>query len=239
MNVTGRRHPITLVTSVMPKEGKSLVASALARSLANSGLRTVLIDLNSRNARYQLSLDQKFASQLGLQDYLEGTATAGQVAVRVDGAAPLFLMTNKGTKATDLSVLSSAKLKSRLAALKKEFDAIIVDAPALESLSDALQFAAFSDEIVLTMLAGNKQSEKLKDDVAKIRARSTKLKGVIIVDKTAPNADDLICIAGYALRDPPREIWPKAKPLSFSEREYFRKLLGKRLKTDATAEAPI
>ena len=122
INITSKRHPVVLVTSVMPKEGKSLAASALARSLANTGLRTLLVDLNSRNSRYQLSLDRRTTSPLGLQEYLEGSATAGEVAVQVDGTSPLFLMTNRGAKATDLAVLSGTTLRMRVASLKKTFD---------------------------------------------------------------------------------------------------------------------
>ena len=239
INVTVKRHPVILVTSVMPKEGKSLVASALARTLASSGLRTLLIDLNGRNSRYQLSLDRKTAPSFGLVDYLEGSATAGQAAVQVDGGSPLFLMTNRGTKATYLAAFSGSKLRTRLAALKKVFDAVVIDAAALESLSDSLQLAAYTDEIVLAVLADTQQLNKLKDDVAKIRARSARLRGVIIVDKTGPNAEDLACIRGYVLSDILRDIWPKAKPMAFFEMISFKKLLGRGAKADNHAEASI
>ncbi len=243
--MTGRRHPITLVTSLLPKEGKSLVASALARSLASGGLRTLLVDLNGRNSRYQLSLDLRCHSPLSLQDYLEGSATARQVAVQVDGASPLFLMTNRDAKATDLATLSGAKLRTRFAALRKEFDAIVIDAPALESLSDAFQVAAIADEVVLAVLAGNQQLEKLRDDVAKIRARSAHVKGVIVVDETEPDTDELAHIRGYTISEPLREIWPKPKKSArFFGREWkvlrgASKIFGRRVVIEDRAEASI
>ena len=216
IHVTGRRHPITLVTSLLPGEGKSLVASALARSLASSGLRTLLVDLNGRNTRYQISLDGRSHSPLGLQDYLEGVATAKEVAVQVDSGSPLFLMTNRD--ATDISTLSGGKLRSRFVALKKDFDAIVVDGSALTALSDTLQIAGLIDEIVIAVLAKNQQLEKLEEDVSKIRARSGMIKGIIIIDKAGPDTDDLVRIEAYRLTEPLRDVWPKSRATSFFKR---------------------
>ena len=224
-----RRRPVTLVTSALPKEGKSLVASALARSLAGSGSRTLLVDLNARNQHYRLSLDGRTRSMLSLRDYLAGEASAAQAAIPVDGGTPLYLMTNPDGRATDLATLSGLKLRSRFAALKKDFDAVIVDACALHSLSDALLIAHCADDIVLVVPSDKKDLEELKGDLEKLRARSEKVKGVVVVDGLRPGPDDLALIARHALDDPPREVWPRTARRFVFGLGGARWLPGKRL----------
>ena len=237
MNVTDKRHPVVVVTSALPKEGKSLVASALARALASSGVRTVLIDLNSRNPRYGLSLDPRHRSTVGLQDFLEGSASAVQAAAKIDASTPLFLMSDNTTNPTDVSAISWTKLRSRLVTLKKEFNAIIIDTPAVESVSDAFQVASHADEIILTTLTNHALPEKVKEIVAKFRSRSAQVKGIVIVDENSPSSADLSRIASYPLRHHLYEIWPKAAQPSMGLARLLNRLLGRGATSGTQVEA--
>jgi protein-tyrosine kinase len=153
-----------LVSSGVPQEGKSFIATNLALSLArHKNSKVLLIDGDMR--RYTLHQILGCDSNPGLADYLAGKATALEVMQRPEisqtvmaSATPILPNVtfiaggNGGDKAADLSGSPRFGELIRLAA--PYFDWIIVDSSPVLPVSDAVNLARWCDGVLLVARGG-------------------------------------------------------------------------------------
>jgi capsular exopolysaccharide synthesis family protein len=153
-----------LVSSGMPQEGKSFIATNLALSLArHKNSKVLLIDGDMR--RYTLHQLLGCESHPGLADYLAGKASPVEVmqraeqSVEADGTGKPLLPNltfiaagNGGDKAADLSGSQRFGELIRLAA--PHFDWIIVDSSPVLPVSDAVNLARSCDGVLLVARGG-------------------------------------------------------------------------------------
>ncbi len=139
-NVTKKK---LLVTSSIAGEGKSFVSSNLAKSLALSGKKVILLDLDFRNP--QVSRSFNLREEIGISEFLEGGREPDEIIKHseqdnlfIAGAGSVSL-----EKAGEL--LLSKKLKELFTYLEETFDFIIVDTPPVEPISDAYILSEYCD----------------------------------------------------------------------------------------------
>ncbi len=118
------------ITSALPKEGKTTLALSLARSIAISGSRVVLIDCDMR----QRGMTRQVAGESnrpGLVDVLRGTAKLDE-ALLVDEMSGAFLLPQPRSPGDIGDLLVSPAMDALLADLRTHFSHVILDtAPAL------------------------------------------------------------------------------------------------------------
>jgi protein-tyrosine kinase len=127
---------VLLVTSSIPQEGKSFVASCLAGMLAQEPDRRVLLidaDLRRGNAGSFYGVGRNL---VGLSELISGTATFEQVLVKCE-ELNLSVLTAGTMINRPAELLSSPELERHLQEATKVFDWIIVDSPPVLALSDA------------------------------------------------------------------------------------------------------
>ncbi len=155
-----------LISSGMPQEGKSFVATNLAISLArNKNAKVLLIDGDMR--RYTIHQLLGCESNPGLADYLAGRATMVEVmqrpeaasitaaaGTRVGGLASLTFIAggHGGDRAADLS--NNNRFGELIAAVSPHFDWIIVDSSPVLPVSDAVNLSRFCDGVLLIARGG-------------------------------------------------------------------------------------
>ncbi|MDF1502857.1 polysaccharide biosynthesis tyrosine autokinase [Roseisolibacter sp. H3M3-2] len=139
------------VTSPGPGDGKSLVASNLALSFAEGGWRTVLVDADLRRG----FLNETFAqpSTPGLIEYLEGTSPLAEVQ-RTTHHANLTLIPGGTRHRRAPELLATPRMQELVAALSRDFDAIIVDTPPLGAGSDAYALATATTNVAIVLRGG-------------------------------------------------------------------------------------
>jgi capsular exopolysaccharide synthesis family protein len=138
-----------LITSAMPKEGKSFTASNLAQVLVRQhGRRVLLIDADLRNPRLHLMLGT--SSSPGLADYLQGTSD--EIAIMRRGPIENFFFIPCGQENTDPSeLIASERLRYLLQRVEPLFDWIIVDSPPAVLVSDASVLAKVCDGVLMVV----------------------------------------------------------------------------------------
>ena len=135
------------LTSALPNEGKTTAAIGLARVLAMSGVRTVLVDADLRRPSVANALGLR--PQVGLQHVLDGTATLDDALVLdvESGAVVLPMLRTRGGAST--SVFASGAFDDLLAALKARFEMVILDASPVLPVVDGRLVAKKADAAVL------------------------------------------------------------------------------------------
>ena len=114
-----------LISSAIPAEGKTIVATNLAHALVRQqGCRVLLIDADLRAPRVHTLLGAP--SNPGLADYLQGQASEFEVIQK--GHEQGLYFTPAGTHVTHPSeLISSNRMKEFMERVKAEFDWIIID----------------------------------------------------------------------------------------------------------------
>src|SRR5580700_2213955 len=138
-----------LVTSALPKEGKSFTAANLAQVLVRQhGRRVLLIDADLRGPRLHLMLGT--TSSPGLSDYLKGGTDEFSIMQR-GGMENLFFIPS-GEQISDPSELvANGRLKFLMQRVEALFDWIIIDSPPAVPVSDASVLAKACDGVLMVV----------------------------------------------------------------------------------------
>ncbi len=138
-----------LVTSALPKEGKSFMSSNLAQVMVRQrGRRALLIDADLRAPRLHLMLGT--TSDPGLADYLMGKNDEFSIMQR--GPLENLFFIPSGTGATDpAELIGNGRLKLLLQRVEPLFDWIIIDSPPAVAVSDASVLAKVCDGVLMVV----------------------------------------------------------------------------------------
>jgi len=138
-----------LVTSALPKEGKSFVAANLAQVMVRQqGRRALLIDGDLRNPGMHRHLGVKQTP--GLAEYLMGECDEFSALQR--GPMPnLFFMAAGRTVPSAPELLANGRLKLLLQRIEPMFDWVIMDTSPVIPVSDATLVASVCDGILMVV----------------------------------------------------------------------------------------
>ena len=130
-----------MVTSSIPSEGKSTVASNLAISFAQRGNRVILVDCDLRHPSIQSHLDLE-GSFPGIESVLRGESQLKDALcpVKTEGIDMKVLMGAKKAT-TSVEMFASEKMKELLQQLEEMADIVILDTSPSAVLADALILA--------------------------------------------------------------------------------------------------
>ena len=152
---SGPGERITLaVTSAQPGDGKSLISANLALSFAEAGLKTVLIDGDTR--RGSLHRMHGLTAAGGLTEYLVGSIDETQ-AVRATSHPNLSLVSCGVRHPRSPELLASPRLKRLVEKLSQRFDVVIVDTPPLAAGIDGYAISAAAGRVLMVVRMGQTQ----------------------------------------------------------------------------------
>ncbi|HTT24131.1 MAG TPA: CpsD/CapB family tyrosine-protein kinase [Candidatus Sulfotelmatobacter sp.] len=146
-----------LVTSALPKEGKSFTSANLAQVLVRQhGRRALLIDADLRGPRLHQMLGTPQGP--GLAEYLLGKADEASVIQR--GPMEGFFFIPSGESIEDpAELVASGRLKILLQRVEPLFDWIIVDSPPAIPVSDASVLAKVCDGVLMVVRSASTPSD--------------------------------------------------------------------------------
>lgn len=167
------------VTSALPKEGKSTVASNLAQLMAHSGRRVLLIDADLRNPL----LSRRIAphAQRGIIEVLNRAEKLSEV-VWCDPVTGLdFLPAVCNTPVAHANeLLASERMADIIAVAKDLYEYIVVDLPPIAPIVDAKAAAHHIDAFVFIIEWGETSPEAIFEALGSAEVIHSKILGVVL-----------------------------------------------------------
>ena len=185
---------VLVVTSALPSEGKSATAANLAVILAETGLRTVLVDADLRRPR--ASRFVKVADHAGLHEALEGTRDLVDV-IQATEIENLWIV-GAGTVPRDpVSLLAGPNAANVFDGLRRVADIVVCDAPPVLPVADASVLAEISDAVLFVHDPSISNRTTLEDAVKQLRTAGGAIIGGVYNNVSAAQRSYL----GYASYD--------------------------------------
>jgi capsular exopolysaccharide synthesis family protein len=141
-----------LVASPLPGDGKSTVAHFLALTMAAMGDRVVLIDADLRKADPQAPDPRSEGLSLVLAGFdLDEALTEMPVAYDPvsEESRSLVRLPSGPLPPNPTELLESARMRWVLGELERRFDVVLIDSPALASVSDALALVPLVSDVII------------------------------------------------------------------------------------------
>lgn len=177
-----------VVTSASAGEGKTTTTANLAVTLAQQGMRVLLVDGDLRRPRLHAMFG--VGNEAGLADYLIGRASAADV-IRLTGVERLSLLTSgsaEGAHAGPSELLGSAEMGILLAGAADRFDIVLIDSPPVLAAPDASVLAARAGSTLLVVRAGNTGRALAQDAMQQLAAVGANVVGAVLNDPDARTA---------------------------------------------------
>lgn len=184
-------HPpqVILVTSALPREGKTTAAANLAVTLAQLGDKTLLIDADLRKPGVGRLLNLGDGKYAGLSSYLAGVSSLDLITVPHPAIENLTAIPTGPLPPNPADLLSSHKLADAIAQLRTRFKFIVIDSPPIMAATDAVIVSVLTDGVLLVVRSGETPKEaftRTRDLLSSVKCR---LLGVVLnaVDSSAPD----------------------------------------------------
>lgn len=178
IELTSENKKITmLVTSSSPMEGKTTIAANLASSMAEQGLKTLLIDTDLRKPRVHkvFTVDNK----VGLTIFTSGNKSITEI-IRKTRIKNLDIITAGTIPPNAIQILNGNKFDSLIKELQKKYDRIIFDTPPVSIVSDALVISKKVDGVVLVAKYAKTNKHILKESRDKFLFAKSNIIGIVL-----------------------------------------------------------
>jgi polysaccharide biosynthesis transport protein len=189
LSQAGRPPQVILVTSALPREGKTTAAANLAVTLAQLGDRTLLIDADLRKPGVGRLLNMNGGKYAGLSSYLAGVSSLELVTVQHPAIPNLSAIPTGPLPPNPADLLSSHRLADAIAELRTKFKFIVIDTPPVMAATDAVILSVQADGVLLVVRSGETPKEafsRTRDLLVSVKCR---LLGVVLnaVNSNAPD----------------------------------------------------
>src|ERR1700723_1766071 len=184
-------HPpqVILVTSALPREGKTTAAANLAVTLAQLGDRTLLIDADLRKPGVGRLLNLNGNKYAGLSSYLAGVSSLDLVTVQHPAIPNLSAIPTGPLPPNPADLLSSHRLADAITELRTKFKFIVIDTPPVMAATDAVILSVKADGVVMVVRSGETPKEPFTRPRDQLMSVKCRLLGVVLnaVDSSAPD----------------------------------------------------
>ena len=178
-NRAGDLH-VMAVTSTIPSEGKSLVASNHAIVTAQTGAKTLLVDFDLRRPSVHKAF--QLQSPRGLSSYLLGKVDSIDDIVHHTEVPNLDVICCGAVPNNPSELAGSQRMKDFIQEVKSKYDMIMIDCPPVSAVSDPLMIAAATDGIIFVSKFNKIRREHARKTVQRVQDAGINIVGSCIND---------------------------------------------------------
>jgi succinoglycan biosynthesis transport protein ExoP len=184
-------HPpqVILMTSALPREGKTTAAVNLAVTLAQLGDKTLLVDADLRKPGINRALSLVDGKHAGLSSYLAGVSSLDLITVPHPAITNLAAIPTGPIPPNPADLLSSRRLTELIAELRTRYKFVVIDSPPIMAATDAVILSVLVDGVLLVVRSGETPKEaftRTRDLLAGVKCH---MLGVVLnaVDASSPD----------------------------------------------------
>jgi capsular exopolysaccharide synthesis family protein len=180
-------HPVLMISSTVPGEGKSSMTATLADGFASSGQKVLIIDADLRRGT-QAEVWQKFSQEAQWHQLVgQGGARTSQEAFR-DPVNVQVLRTEEnvdilpaGASVQDsLGLLNKADIGAALTLWRQKYDIILIDSAPLMALADGLVVGVHTDGVLMVAEFGKTSAQAVRGALRRADRGGLKVLGFVI-----------------------------------------------------------
>jgi len=185
----GRAFPKSvLVTSATPGDGKTMTAVNLAITLAAADMNVILIDGDFHRPMVGTIFDAKVRRD-GFVRLLRGEADLEEASVPAPGYPGLRLILSSREQMLDLNILEGDRVAELLRALEQQADVVVIDAPPVPEVAEALSLAAVAEVVLLCVRLRHTRRDRLEQLRELLGRRGISPLGFVVTTRERPEAD--------------------------------------------------
>jgi capsular exopolysaccharide synthesis family protein len=174
------RYRALAVTSTIPAEGKSLVASNLSIVIAQTGLKTLLVDADLR--RPSVHKVFRLQSPIGLSSYLTEKVRSVDECIHATEVPHLDVVCCGAVPSSPSELAGSKRMTQFLQEVRGRYDRVVLDCPPVSAVSDPLIIASLSDGVVFVTKFNKIRRDHARKTVQRIQNAGIHILGVVLND---------------------------------------------------------
>jgi polysaccharide biosynthesis transport protein len=167
---------ILLVTSSLSGEGKTTVSRNIAKSFAERGERTLLIDSDLRRGSQHRSLG--VSGRPGLSGMLSDAASLDQACVSIEPNFDLLPCGRLSNRAAEL--IDSDRFTQLIKEVRSRYQRIIIDSPPALGLAESPILQRHADGVILVVWSEFTPMHAIRDTVRSMRTNGSKIRGFVL-----------------------------------------------------------
>ena len=175
---TIKRKPKTvMITSAVPGEGKTTTAVNMAVTMADAGMRVLLMDTDLRrpNVHHVLKIERG----PGLADVLREGADLHSV-IRETRIENLWIISSGRVPPNPSELIGSSRMQRLMKQLSNEFDLVVCDAPSILVVTDPVLLATHVDTVAIVVSVNNARRETIQRAHKLLLTANANVAGVIL-----------------------------------------------------------
>jgi capsular exopolysaccharide synthesis family protein len=173
----GEPPKVTMFTSAVDSEGKTLTAVNTATSFARMDAKVLLIDADLRRPRCHTLLN--VANEVGLTEVLTGRVSIDDALVQTH-VKGLFVLPCGTRPPNPAELVGSMKMKEVLSGLREVFDYIVIDTVPMLLVSDALLLSRMVDGTVLVVNGSATPKHLVAEAYSRLHYAGSKVLGIVL-----------------------------------------------------------
>jgi capsular exopolysaccharide synthesis family protein len=174
-----RIHILT-VTSTIPAEGKSLIATNLAIVMAQTGLRTLLVDADMRRPSMHKAF--QLHNTVGLSAYLMDKANSVEELIHTTEVPNLDVICCGPAPQSPSELIGSRRMSQFLQEVGKRYDRVVMDCPPVSAVSDPLVMSSMADGVLFITKFNKIRREHARKTVQRIEDAGIHICGAVLND---------------------------------------------------------
>ncbi len=197
LSTAGHAPKSLLVSSSLPSEGKSTIASNTAISLAQTGAKVLIIDADMRRPRLHSIFNM--GNREGLSSLLASELTETEIdnSIKQDERTKLYVMTSGPIPPNPAELIGSDQMASLLRVLQNKFTHIVIDSPPIASFTDGVLIASLVDGVILVVHAGRSSRQVVRRSRQMLQEIGAKIFGVVLNNVNLNNKDNYYYYQSY------------------------------------------
>ncbi|WP_185928015.1 GumC family protein [Pseudorhizobium endolithicum] len=168
---------VIAVTSSVEREGRSFITANLAKSLALSGLRVIVVDADLRTPSMHREFDLAPSQDLARAVVIEDTT---HVPIQRDHLAGVDVVLSQTSVTSREAILGTRRLAPLIADLRDRYDLVLIDTPAASDGVNMTRVAMVADAVVLVTQQGRVNPDILQNAVITLKVSGKHIAGIIL-----------------------------------------------------------